>query len=218
MIFNREYEGQENAFMLHLGANATFDISVYQEILEDALPGDILVVQNESNLVSDLLSLARRKDMVTVFNPAPIPPACTREAWLERYPTNFLILNKLEAETMARNFGIIDIDSMECLAATLRKAINADLVVMTCGKDGAFASHESSDSIHCPAIETAVVDSTGAGDSFLGYLIAAISQGYGLERALRQGIVAATLCISKPGTLKAIPDLRSVEEFDNCQK
>ena len=64
-----------------------------------------------------------------------------------------------------------------------------------------------------PAFSVVAVDTTGAGDTFLGFLLAAIDNGVALESALKLSAGAAAIQITRDGAVQAIPLLKEVEAF-----
>ena len=64
-----------------------------------------------------------------------------------------------------------------------------------------------------PAPEVVAVDTTGAGDTFAGYLVAGLAVGVAPERALRQALGAAAISVTRPGASGAIPTAAQVAAF-----
>ena len=83
-------------------------------------------------------------------------------------------------------------------------------VIVTLGGEGAWAATPDN-FVTCPSMKIAPVDTVGAGDTFCGYLAAALSGGLGLETALRQATVAGALACLKPGAQPAIPLRKDVD-------
>ena len=68
--------------------------------------------------------------------------------------------------------------------------------------------------LSCPALSAgAAVDTTGAGDTFIGYFLAARLDGAGDETCLRRAAAAAALCVTRPGARDAIPHRDEVDSF-----
>ena len=80
----------------------------------------------------------------------------------------------------------------------------AGTVVVTLGGAGAVVWNGDV-ALRAPALPVAVVDTTAAGDSFIGYMVAALDQGADLGTALRRGIAAGSLCCARYGAQTGIP-------------
>ena len=63
-----------------------------------------------------------------------------------------------------------------------------------------------------PAIPTDVVDTTGAGDTFTGYILAGLDRGMPMEQAIRLASHAASIMVSRQGTADVIPDLKDIQD------
>ena len=84
-------------------------------------------------------------------------------------------------------------------------------VVVTLGSDGCrWHNTDTGQSLHIPAIPVTPVDTTGAGDTFTGYLIAGLDRGLPMEQALGLATRAGALMVSRLGTADVIPDLKEV--------
>ncbi len=86
-------------------------------------------------------------------------------------------------------------------------------IVVTQGGDGscwidALAKLET----HIPAISVASVDTTGAGDTFTGFLVAGLDRGLPMMQSLNLATQAAALMVTRFGTADVIPDLKEIEE------
>lgn len=77
-------------------------------------------------------------------------------------------------------------------------------IVLTLGAEGAIFAHGTT-RLHQPALPVAVVDTTAAGDTFLGYLLASLIAGLPMPNALARATRAAALAIARPGAADSIP-------------
>lgn len=172
------------------------------EALSRAEPGDVAVLQgNLSGPTTEaLLRAARERGMVTAFNPSPLRPSF-RDLWPL---VDIAFLNTGEALALTGTGG-------EAAAAALH-ALGVREVVLTLGMDGALLSTGSGAPIRVAAVPAAAVDTTGAGDTFMGVALAsALLRGTRLdELALVLAARASALTVSRKGTLGAFP---SVEEM-----
>ncbi|MDX8479879.1 ribokinase [Mesorhizobium sp. VK24D] len=169
--------------------------------IREAQPGDLAVFQgNLSGATTEaLLTEARRRGMVTAFNPSPLRPS-----FQDLWPlVDIAFLNAGEALALTGASG-------EAAAAVLHARGVRD-VVLTLGADGALLSGGSAP-LRVAAAPANVVDTTGAGDTFMGVALAsAFLRGARLdELALIHAARASALTVSRKGTLNAFP---SIEEM-----
>lgn len=196
----------ENAIVLHGGANQSFNAATLTTLLSDAKPSDWLLLQNECNALADAFAIAETKQLNIAVNPAPMS-ALVAELPLER--CQVLILNEVEALQLL-NHGMVDghlrtqIDAEfnTTLHENLAKRYPNTMIVLTLGGKGALLLHNgASVRVHAPQVD--VVDSTGAGDTFVGYfltgLIDQLSPQQALERACAAGALAVTVAGATPG-------------------
>lgn len=214
----RESYGGENGVILYLGANGAINMDSYSSMLKDARPGDYLVVQNEMNDVGELLRYGKALGMITVFNPAPHPPNLDAgKSWSEIFPTDILIINKAEA-SMIWNFMAVNVaadfseNGLQNTIMRLQKMTGCSKLILTMsgeGVAGLFA--ECSSMVRLPAIKCDVVDTTGAGDTFLGYFVASLLEGRAYTESLVIGCTAASITISQIGAFHTIPSKSEVD-------
>ena len=167
--------------------------------------GDVLLLQAELPLGETFAAvrLARERGARIVLNAAPavVVPAEVLAA------LDLLVVNETEAEALASALGIDETDP-EQIARAVQQACGCATVV-TLGSGGAVL-WDKGVRCHAPALAVAVVDTTAAGDSFTGYMAAALERGLGLEAGLRQGAVAGSLCCARHGAQTGIPALPEV--------
>jgi ribokinase len=166
--------------------------------LDAAAPGDLAVFQGNLNgpTTEALLREARRRGMVTAFNPSP-----QRPAFGELWPlADIAFLNAGEALALTGASG-------EAAAGALHTR-GVREVVLTFGADGALLS-SGGRTVRTPAVAAKAVDTTGAGDTFMGVALAsAFLRGARLDRlALVHAAQASALTVSRKGTLGAFPSM-----------
>ena len=185
----------ENAIVLFGGANHALAEADLAHALSTAAPGDCFLLQNETNLASRAIQMAHERQMRIVFNPAPM----TRE--VDSYPLEWVdlfILNETEAEALT---GATD---PEQVCHIMRHRFPRASVVLTLGAHGAMYFDRDS-LLHEAAPVVDVVDTTAAGDTFIGYFLAEWIQSRDPARSLHQGCRAASICVTKAGASDAIP-------------
>lgn len=186
----------ENQILLYPGANRAVSRSVLAA-LSEGMPGDWLMLQNETNLLVEAASAARKRGLQVAVSAAPFDPSMVREI----LPfTDLLLLNVVEARQLTQAMGVALTD------------LPVPQIVVTKGAEGAeWHDLRVRESVSVPAHSVAVVDTTGAGDTFAGYFVAALSQGAPADQALHLATAAAAVKVTRAGTADAIPLRADVE-------
>jgi ribokinase len=188
----------ENAIVVVPGANERVDPDAVPDAVLGA--GTVLLLQHEvpSSANAALVARAARAGTRIVLNGAPARPL-NREL-LAMIAT--LIVNVSEAAALAPLFG------WPAEAGAFAAAAAADIdgleVVVTRGAAGAI-SVRGHDRIHVPAPNVEVIDTTGAGDAFVGAFAAALDAGDDRPRALSIAIAAGSLACTMHGAQPALP-------------
>jgi ribokinase len=170
--------------------------------------GDIAVSQFEIPLraVKAFFERARSAGARTILNPAPVL-SCDR-ALLDL--VDVLVLNETELGLLA-NVGLIDTDDQCSLLDAIRSLPMDDdkTVCVTLGKRGALALVQG-DSLIIPGRAVIAVDTTGAGDCFVGALAAQLAAGNAIRDALQYANVAASICVQRMGAAPSMPTAEEV--------
>lgn len=179
----------ENAITVAPGANDTLGPRHLPE-LEGC---SHLLMQLETPLatIAAYARAARAKGVRVVLNAAPAQPLAPELLAL----VDLLIVNQGELASITGSHGSI--------AAALR-SLRVPVVVVTLGALGCCARSGDRFLLQ-PAFPVQPVDTTGAGDTFCGALVAALDRGAALEQALREASAAAALACTLPGAQSAIP-------------
>ena len=188
----------ENAIVLHPGANAEIPQTALQAALAEAQTSDWLVIQNETNLQRTAASLGKKLGLQVAYAAAPFD--AERVQAVLPY-LDFLILNAVEADQLRQATGQAPND------------LPVRDVIVTLGADGADWYHQSGQE-HFPAIKVDPVDTTGAGDTFTGYVLAGLDRGLPMAQAIGQATKAGALMVTRHGTADVIPDLSEVQAFN----
>ena len=193
----------ENSIVSTHAAAASMDMPHARPALEAADAGDILLMQgNLSHEVTrGCLEEGRRRQVVTVLNPAPI-----QYGYDAIWPfVDCAILNEVESEHLT---GSAD------PAAAARRLVGQGVrhVIVTLGARGALVAEDESNR-EIPAERVNAVDTTGAGDVFCGVFAAGMARGLAVEPATRGAVRAATLSVIRPGTQSAFPSRSEIERI-----
>ncbi|MFI1399171.1 ribokinase [Streptomyces sp. NPDC020681] len=183
-----------NAIVVIPGANGTVTaLAPGDEAL--IATADTLLLQLELPLsaVLDGAQAARRHGVRTVLTPSPaqpLPPELLAA-------TDLLVPNEHEAATLA---GVAD--PHRAAEALLRQVPE---VVITLGSAGSLYASRDADPLTVPAPRVTAVDTTAAGDTFVGALAVALGEGKPVRQALGWASAAAALCVQRAGASTSMP-------------
>lgn len=196
----------ENMITIVAGANHAVDERMADEAIAAMTAGDILMLQMEvpADTVARAMKAAREKNIVTIFNTAPFTADVPRLAAL----ADIVVCNETEFELLVGS-KIHDMGQRRDALLRLHE-VCGQTVVLTMGADGAIAVHDGA-IIQARSLEIEPVDTVGAGDTFCGYLAAALDAGLDLEKAMRRAAIAGSLACLKPGAQPAIPTKAEVD-------
>lgn len=198
-------DAAENAIILYPGANHGFDESRLGALVDAAESGGWVLMQNECNAAERMLRLAAECGLSIAFNPAPLSPDV---ADLPLKLCQILFLNRGEAAALVVQDENSDADTLLAALATRLPDVE---IVLTLGSEGVCHQHRG-ERVTLAAHRVEAVDTTAAGDTFIGYFMAARQRGDGTEQALRLATTASALCVQQAGAEPSIPVAVAVEE------
>lgn len=195
----------ENAIVLFAGANHTLNAAEFAAAVEVMEKGDWLLLQNEVNDVADFIRKGHEHGLKIVFNPAPMSKQ------VKDYPlelVDILIVNEIEAAELAN--CLLEEDALPILRNKLPRT---DLL-LTLGSRGALYNGSNGKTVRTAAKNLGkAVDTTAAGDTFIGYFLAAVIQDKSIEDALKEASAAAGWCVTRYGAAPSIPKRSDIEDF-----
>ena len=198
----------ENRIALAPGALDAIDPAAMEPSMSAILECDMVVVSWELSpqIGQDIIKRAKRAGLATVCNTAPA--VAIPDDVLECL--DYVIPNEGEALTIANLKGW-PTDSLDSIAMAF-KASGARNVIITLGSDGVLLVSDD-ETVRIPAVPARqVVDTTGAGDSFVGAFAHAIAHGIELKQAARFAATAASLAVE---SLEVIPSLPTIQDVEN---
>jgi len=202
----------ENAITVASGANAAPRAGDVPDGLLG--PGSVLVLQMEVPF-AQALALARRARSAggrVIWNMAPVPADFSAEAAAALIgATDLLVVNEHEALAAAAKLGLGAAgfeDAGRALAAT-----GDTTCIVTAGAAGAIAFTAAGDRIAAAAPGITPVDTTGAGDTFVGILAAMIAEGMPLPEALARACRGAALSCLALGAQSGMPTRAELDRF-----
>ncbi len=188
----------ENAIVLFAGANACVTEAQIAEALSGATSADTLLLQNETTLQPEAAAIAAGKGLRVIYSAAPFDIAAVRAVLPH---ASMLVMNEGEAAQLTAALG-----------KPLTELPVKDIIV-TRGAKGADWISAGSETVSQPAFRVTPVDTTGAGDCFIGALAAATDRGLDREKAMRFAAAAAAIQVTRPGASDAMPTRAEVETF-----
>jgi ribokinase len=202
-VIQVEDSGQ-NSIVLFPGANAAIGREHVQAALGRMRPGETLLLQNEINATPELIAVGAARGLRVAFNPAPMSPA------VAGYPleqVSLLIVNEHEAQALSGR------DQPAAMLTTLGQRLPRTDLCLTLGADGAVYQKAGGQRWHCAAPRVTAVDTTAAGDTFIGFLLAEVLRGTTETAAVAAACRAAALSVTRPGAMDSIPRPEDVAAF-----
>jgi len=224
-----------NTIVVNRGAN--FALTPLHVLAAESLiqKASVVVVQLEMPMavVAQALGLAKKHDVVAVLNPAPMAPVNVETLAL----ADWLIPNETEASSLLRFLGLwgeqdregsgdgpdryhaaeAGVDAAMDAARSLAGATGANVVVTLGDKGCVYAGPLHHGGLAFPAYKVEAVDTTGAGDAFVGAIASGLdeSSGRSIEIAKLMSYAQATAAISTTslGAQPSMPERARVEEF-----
>lgn len=207
-IIQVEHKGQ-NCILLYGGSNREISPDRMDMVLDNFDSSDIIVCQNEINDMPLLLKKAAQRNIPVALNPSPIDESILS---CDLTKVSFLIVNEIEGEEFTGQ------KEPKKICEELLKLAPDIKIVLTVGKNGVIYCDKENYFTH-GIFDVKVVDTTGAGDTFLGFFVAAVLKAQGgnykeiIPRALKLASAASSIAVSKNGAAASIPTLAEVEEF-----
>ncbi|WP_067927018.1 ribokinase [Alicyclobacillus shizuokensis] len=199
----------ENNIILSAGANGRLTAAD----VEAAAPGlrdvDAVLLQNEIpwSVTQSALQWAHQFGKRVFLNPAP-----ARRVGRETLSmVDVLVLNETEAQVITG----IQVDTPHRAETACQRLLGEGCqgVVLTLGSNGLVYQDKAGRSLRVPAFSVEVVDTTAAGDTFIGALAAIWEADADLPRALRFASAAAALTVTRAGAQESIPERGEIESF-----
>ena len=196
-----------NSIIISGGANLDICISQVDEALAFSERGDYFITQFEIELdiVKYGLKKAKSRGLITVVNPSP-----KKDNIKDMYPyIDYLILNETECESLTKllpssNENITDITNYF-------SSLGVKNTIITKGSDG-VSYYKDNKVINIPAKIVKVVDTTAAGDTFIGVFVSRLMKGHNLKKSVEFANKAASLTVTKKGAQNSIPFLSEITE------
>lgn len=199
----------DNRIILSPGANHALGAEEARRLVEEtAREGDLFMTQYECDhgAVLTALHTAREKGLFTIFNPAPasqIPEDSYRDI-------DLLVVNQTECAFLTGIYPEGEKDTAAAYERLHQEGMGA--LIVTLGEKGSVYQDESG-VIRAHSYQVPNVDTTAAGDCYIGGLAAAMCRGSSMSEAMDFASRAAALTVTKRGAQQSIPFLNEVETY-----
>lgn len=188
----------ENQILIYGGANQALTLMQIDKALKGCTGlGHWVLLQNETNLTAEIVREAKAHGFRVAYSAAPFVAKQTL-ALLENI--DLLAVNAGEADALCAEMRVTP------------QTLPVPNLLVTRGKAGATYYMEG-EALEQPAFQVDPVDTTGAGDTFLGAFLAHLTTGNEVEAALRFASAASAIQITRPGAADAIPNIHEIERF-----
>lgn len=188
----------ENSIIVIPGANNEVSAAVVTAHAAEIAAADLVIAQGEIPLAAGMALVELAGDKL-VLNPAPV----------QEFPRNcfdklkMLIVNEHEALLLLQRFGGQTGNPQALMNSLL--LLGPQTVVLTLGGAGSMIGTQQGETFTVPAIKVTPVDTTGAGDGFVGALVARLAAGESLATAAQYAAAFAGLAVQQPGAQDAYP-------------
>lgn len=204
-IITVDNNGDNNIIVIP-GANFEIKKDDIDEKIDFIKETDIVILQNEIpiDVTNYVLKKAKENNKKTIFNPAPAVKL-SNEIFKN---IDYLILNETEFEYI---FETNYEDSEKVLNIKKENSINN--LIITLGEKGVRVVNEKFKLIDIPAYKVKAVDTTAAGDSFIGAFASCITKGQSLEESIKFAIAVSAIVVTKNGAQESIPAYEETKRF-----
>ena len=198
-IIQVQPDGQ-NCIFLYGGSNQAVTPQEIDEVLAQLGAGDYLLLQNEISNLTYLLRTAVRRGLRVVLNASPVSDELLNT---DLTGVDWLVVNEIECAAMA---GCGDVQAGY---ETLKRRYSGLGILLTLGAEGSVSWKDGVEIRQC-AYPVKAVDTTGAGDTFMGYFVGCLAQGMGREAAMQYAAMASAISVTRPGAAPSIPLMEEV--------
>ena len=185
----------QNCIFLYGGSNQAVTPQEIDEVLMQLNAGDYLLLQNEIANLTYLLRAAARRGLRVVLNASPISDELLNA---DLSGVDWLVVNEIECAAMA---GCGD---AQAGYKTLKQRYPSLGILLTLGSEGSVSWKDGTEVRQC-AYPVKAVDTTGAGDTFMGYFVGCLAQGMERQTAMQYASMASAISVTRPGAAASIP-------------
>lgn len=196
-------EKGRNSIVLYGGGNRENGKEYIERVLGLFSKGDWLVLQNEINNLDYIIGKALEKGMRICLNPSPFE-APLRSLPLEKI--DLLVVNEIEIAQLTGEKTDDDIESCKKILKETGRKYPGSSILLTLGEKGSlFLESGKEEILFSDIVKTKAVDTTAAGDTFLGYFLSSMIEGRTYSEALERASRASSIAVSRKGAMDSIP-------------
>eukprot|EP01057_Protomagalhaensia_wolfi_P004416 Protomagalhaensia_wolfi_Nauph_80__4415@NODE_451_length_2509_cov_61_359109_g339_i0_p1_GENE_NODE_451_length_2509_cov_61_359109_g339_i0NODE_451_length_2509_cov_61_359109_g339_i0_p1_ORF_typecomplete_len313_score56_64PfkB/PF00294_24/7e61Phos_pyr_kin/PF08543_12/2_9e03Phos_pyr_kin/PF08543_12/8_9e15OKR_DC_1_N/PF03709_15/1e04OKR_DC_1_N/PF03709_15/0_17Toprim_2/PF13155_6/5_3Toprim_2/PF13155_6/1_1e02T2SSG/PF08334_11/0_86T2SSG/PF08334_11/1e03_NODE_451_length_2509_cov_61_359109_g339_i01911129 len=199
-----------NTIVVAANANGCVSVDHIKQAAQTIQTSDVMVAQAETPIPPSVeaFKIARNANVLTILNPAPAGNGFPSELLTN---TDVIVPNETEAQILT-GIEVTDAASFEQAAKVFQEKHGVKHVIVTVGSNGSYYRLADGRTGHVPAMKVTAVDTTAAGDCFVGTLATKLNSDMNnIEEALKYATVAAGLAVQKMGSHPSLPMLAEVE-------
>lgn len=190
----------QNCILVYPGTNAALTGEYLDSVLSHFTQGDVLLLQNETNMVPEAIEKAYARGMQVAFNASPIG-ARVKDYPLEKI--RWLFVNEIEGGLLSGE------QTVSSIIQVLRTRFPRTELVLTLGEKGSIWAGDGGIR-RCGACRVNAVDTTAAGDTFTGFFLRGVLRPLPHFSPLKLATVASAMAVTRPGAAQSIPDVQDV--------
>ena len=207
-IITVDKKGDNNIIVIP-GSNFKITKEHIQKKQDVIASSDVVILQNEIPFDTVEFSLLKAKELgkITIFNPAP-----ARQLSEKIFKnTDYLILNETEMDEV---FGI-GINDKVYIGRIFHKKKECGIrnIILTLGDNGSVLFSEDDNIKKYDAYEVKAVDTTAAGDSFIGAFTMKICETGDADKAIKYATAVSAIVVTRQGAQDSIPTREEIEKF-----
>jgi ribokinase len=191
-----------NSILVYGGSNKMVTKEYIDKVLDEFSSEDILMVNNEVSEAEYMLKKAYEKKMKTVFNASPIDNILFN---MDLNNVTYLVVNESEGEALSG-----EKEPKMMLESILHKYHDIR-IILTLGPDGSMY-RDKEKTINQGSYKVEAKDTTAAGDTYMGYLVAGLANGLQIEDCMKTASMAAAIAVTKHGAAETIPYITLVNK------
>ena len=193
-IIQVEPNGQ-NCIFIYGGSNMAVSPEDIDEVFSHFDAGDYLLMQNEMSNLTYMLRAAVRRGLRVVLNVSPISEEILH---VDLSGVDWLVVNEIECACMA------GCEDAQTGYETLKQRYPELGILLTLGSEGSVSWKDGVEVRQC-AYPAKAVDTTGAGDTYMGYFVGCLAQGMDRQTAMQYASMASAISVTRPGAAVSIP-------------
>ena len=196
-----EEQTAENRILIIQGANNDIQIDDIKKNEDLFKKGDILLTQFESPIhtIEYVIKHAKEKEMLVIVNPAPIKKVDEK---VYKY-IDYLVPNEHELEALSGEGDVIK-------GAEILLAKGVKNVIVTLGNKGSVLVNEN-EIIEVAPHKVHAIDTTAAGDSYLGALVNKLAEGKNIKAAMKFASKCSSITVTRKGAIVALPHKKDIK-------